>query len=179
MDGEERQITSGGTSRTGYWAEREVRPIEEATTRAINIKRWKRRRRRQSAKSKNGGRGSSQDGTDVDQLPISADATSPKTPLQLLGPTSIGPLPPISPYLTEEAHVLSLQRPPVTPEEPKDSPGWPSPRPRESSLPEGLELPSPETVSPSIPSTETHSFFSWTKGLSNARLKNREARNAI
>lgn len=71
----------------GYWAEREYRVLDRSHSRASDLRIWK--RRRQSRKSHSG--------SGHDAGPLTVTGASAYTPL--------------SPYLSEEAHVLSLQHP--------------------------------------------------------------------
>lgn len=158
----------------GYWAEREIRQVESPTSKTLDLKRWKRRRR--SAKSQSGGGGSSQEGDQPQTI-------SPKTILsgQWEGRPSI-PQPPQSPYLTEEAHVQSLQNPPpLSPDQDEREREWLTPKHRAASIPAML-LSSDTTPTKPITSasSESHHQFPTTlwKGLGVSRQRTKEKKKS-
>ncbi|KAL2257114.1 hypothetical protein VTK26DRAFT_644 [Humicola hyalothermophila] len=80
----------------GYWAEREYRPFDVPSGKHLDTKLWK--RRKQSRRSHSGS------SHDVGPL------TASRLQQSMQGASSLAPL---SPYLSEEAHVHSLQQPPA------------------------------------------------------------------
>jgi hypothetical protein len=146
--------------------------METATFKSLDIKKWAKRRRR-SQKSQSNGGGSSQDGPDGDQVATS----SPISPRTLFNqpPLQHHQVPP-SPYLSEEAHVHSLQHPPVSPSPKDDVAGWLAPKHRRVSSSNIPHMPLLEEASPGASASESRSVFPnlpWRKN-SIARLKIKE-----
>ncbi|KAK3990082.1 hypothetical protein QBC44DRAFT_380971 [Cladorrhinum sp. PSN332] len=140
----------------GYWAEREYsRP--STPNKAPDTKIWKRRRRsRKSQSGSNGNGGHSSEGTPT---------TSPKAPLHMLLAATV-PMTPQSPYLSESAHVYSLQNPreEVTASQDDQEGEWLSPKHRRSYASAPTQGDSPDRTDSTPP--RTHSQFpsmSWNR----------------
>ncbi|KAK0643586.1 hypothetical protein B0T16DRAFT_459715 [Cercophora newfieldiana] len=106
--------------------------------------------------------------------------SSPISPRSLFHqPPLPTPQVPPSPYLSEEAHVHSLQHPPPSPGQKDDAAGWLAPKHRRVSSSNIPHLPLLEEVSPGASASESRSVFpnlSWRKN-SIARLKIKEKKS--
>ncbi|KAK4450105.1 hypothetical protein QBC34DRAFT_425112 [Podospora aff. communis PSN243] len=102
------------------------------------------------------GGGSSQDGVDGDHFTTNSPI-SPRTLSNQTTPTTHH-VPP-SPYLTEEAHVHSLQHPPTSPSHKDDAAGWTATRNRRISSSNISHMPLLEEASPGPSASESHAVF--------------------